>query len=343
MIDGKERDGEPGAEDEGAGMRPGEAPAEDERRPQLEAREGWHPRKVGFVGLAGAPNVGKSTLVNRLVGQKVTIVSERPQTTRERVCGIYTDERMQVVLVDIPGILESPGRFNQILMEWAEYGLRGSDRVLHLRDASRPGDEGEAAVADLIRRSGRPVWLVWNKIDAARNEGWKKARLAGDYERTFGVSALTGEGVDELLNALAESLPHGPLLYDPEQVSDRDIRFLAGELVREQLFRHLGQELPYLLATEVDVFDEEREKPLIRIVILTEKESHKPMIIGKGGAMLKQIGQAARAEIEELLERPVFLELWVKVRQNWRKDEFQLSRLGLKPPKMKKPRVRKKK
>lgn len=290
------------------------------------------PRHVGFVALAGAPNVGKSTLVNHLVGQKVSIVSDRPQTTRERVCGIYTDERMQLVLVDIPGILDPKDQFNQALMKSAALGLNGCHLVLHLRDARRVDDPADEPVREMIRRAGKRVWLVWNKIDRIPSKMFPACSDNLPYEKVFGISAKTGRGLPKLLESLAEALPVGELLYDPDQVCDRDLRFLSAELVREKLFRYLGEEIPYATATFTETFDENRdEKIYIRIVILTEREAHKPIIIGHQGALLKKIGQAARQEIETLCERPVYLDLWVKVRPKWRKDDYQLTELGLKP------------
>lgn len=289
--------------------------------------------RVGFVGLAGAPNVGKSTLVNRLVGQKVSIVSDRPNTTRERVAGILTTGRMQLILVDIPGILDPKDRLNEVLMENAAAGLRGCDVVLHLRDARRTDTPADEPVRAMIERSARPAWLVWNKIDRVAGRRPPADEAPPGYERTFGVSAKTGRGLERLLAALEARLPEGPLLYDPEQVCDRDLRFLVAELVREKLFRYLGQEVPYGTATVTETFDEDRpDKIYIRVQILTEREAHKPIIIGQGGSKLKKIGQTARAEIEDLCGRPVFLELWVKVRPRWRQDEAQLAELGYRRP-----------
>ncbi|MCL5270881.1 MAG: GTPase Era [bacterium] len=288
--------------------------------------------KMGFVGLAGAPNVGKSTLVNRLVGQKISIVSDRPQTTRERLCGIRSDATMQMALVDIPGILEPRDAFNTALMETAAQSLKDCDIILHLRDARRPGDPADPPVRAMIRRTKRPVWLVWNKIDRVPGKMFPAEGEGLDYVKVLGISAKTGRGVGALVDALREALPVGPPLFDEDQLSDRDLRFLAAEMVREKLFRYLGEEIPYALATFTDIFDEDRgEKIYIGITILTEREAHKPIIIGKGGAMLKKIGQAARAEIENLCQRPVYLDLRVKVHPRWRKDIQQLLELGLKP------------
>jgi GTP-binding protein Era len=288
--------------------------------------------RMGFAGLAGVPNVGKSTLVNRLIGQKISIVSDRPQTTRERICGIYSDEAAQMVLVDIPGILEPRDAFNQALMETAAQGLKGCDLILHLRDARRPDDPADLPVQTMIRRSGQPVWLVWNKLDRAPGKMYRAASAGQEYQRIFGISAKTGRGMSELLAALREALPEGPPLYDKDQLSDRDLRFLAAELVREKLFRYLGEEIPYALVTYTEEFDEARgEKIYLAVTIMTERAAHKPIIIGKGGAMLKKIGQAARGEIETLCQRPVYLDLRVKVHPRWRKDIHQLIELGLKP------------
>ena len=291
------------------------------------------PRAVGFVGLAGRPNVGKSTLLNRLVGQKISIVSDRPQTTREQICGIYTDAKLQAVLVDVPGIIPNDAdTFNQSLMHTVATALAGCDLVLHMRDARRPGLPEDIAVGEMIRATGKPVWLVWNKVDAVRS-GRPTAAELGDlpYARIFSISAKTGRGVPDLLAAVAEVLPVGPLLYDADQVCDRDLRFLAAEMVREKLFRYLGQEIPYGTIAVTEQFDEDRAgKAYLRITIVTDRQAHKPIILGHGGAMLKKIGQAARRDIEQLLEREVYLELFVKVTPKWRRNSELLREFGLK-------------
>lgn len=302
-------------------------PREMTEQPMMPSDE----RHVGFVGLAGVPNVGKSTLVNRLIGQKISIVSDRPQTTRERISGVYTNEKMQCILVDIPGILNARDRFNQALMDCAETGLVGCDLVLHMRDVRRPHGPEDEPVRELIHRSGKRAWLVWNKVDRAAGKMFPEGDKALNYERVFGISAKTGRGVDKLMAAVTETLPMGPLLYDADQICDRDMRFLAAEMVREKVFRYLGAEIPYSTAAFTEVFDEERAgKLFIQVTILTERDAHKPIIIGHKGAMLRKIGEAARREIENLCDRPVFLELWVKVRPKWRKNEHMLKELGLK-------------
>jgi GTP-binding protein Era len=286
---------------------------------------------VGFVGLAGEPNVGKSTLVNRLVGQKISIVSDRPNTTRQKICGIYTDARLQAVFVDLPGLLEPGDKLNEVLMDNARFGLKGCDVIWHLRDARGASEKFDQFSVEMIRETGLPVWLIWNKIDKARGTQGPDGREPLSYDKRFSISARTGNGLDCLLDELAEHLPEGPLLFDRDQVTDRDMRFLAAELVREQLFRHLGREVPYATATFTESFEEDRpDKIMIRIVIMTERKAHKPILIGQGGRMLKKIGQSARLEIERMTGRPVYLDLWVKVRPGWRRDELRLMELGLK-------------
>ena len=289
-------------------------------------------RAVGFVGLAGLPNVGKSTLVNRLVGQKISAVSRRPQTTRERIHGIVTDESMQVALVDIPGVVEPTDALGECLMDSVARGIRQCDLVLHLRDARRPDTENEGPVFDLLRKLHAPVWLVWNKVD--RLDRPPPSGVGGpiEYDKVFAISARTGRGLEPLRKAIGGALPHGPLLYDPDQLCDRDLRYLVAELVREQLFRHLGQEIPYATATQTERYEEADEGKIhIRVMIVTERRAHKPIIIGRRGAMLKKIGHDARLEIERLVGRPIYLELWVKVVPKWRKNKQRLAELGLRP------------
>ena len=214
--------------------------------------------RVGFVGLAGAPNVGKSTLVQSPGGAKglhcFGTVPDHPRTGVRH----YSDATMQAILVDIPGILDARDRFNMALMEWAEMGLAGCDLILHLRDARRPNDPADDPVRAMLAKAGKPTWQVWNKVDRMAGRLYPSACDPALYEKSFGLSAKTGRGVEPLLEALREALPAGPMLYDPEQICDRELRFLAAELVREKVFRYLGQEIPYATATYTEVFDENR-------------------------------------------------------------------------------------
>lgn len=286
--------------------------------------------RSGFVGLAGAPNAGKSTLLNRLVGQKVSIVSRRPQTTRHRICGIVTEGAMQMILVDVPGILATEERFNQTLVEIAETALRGCDAVIHLRSPDTAGSGDEERVVSILKTIRRPTLEVWNKMDLA-DERPPEMPTGIEYAASVNVSALTGRGIDELKKTIEGLLPEGPMFYDPEDISDRDLRFLAAEIVREKVFKLLRQEVPYGIATWTEEWEDRPEgTAFVRVVIQTEREAHKQIIIGENGSMIKKIGQTARPEIEELAGGPVFLELFVRVKPKWRKDPSELNRLGLK-------------
>ena len=288
--------------------------------------------KSGFVGLAGVPNAGKSTLMNRLVGQKVSITSKAPQTTRHRIAGILTNERMQAIFVDVPGILATQEKFNTRLVDCARDSLRGCDLILHMRTAESHGRANDTEVIETLRGIKVPVWQVWNKMDLGQPiPDSEREQRPLDYSQILFVSAKTGRGLPALLDAIAVALPEGPALYPEDDLSDRNLRFLCAELVREQIFRHLRQEVPYGVATLTEGWDEGDSGGLIHveIVIQTERDTHKGMIIGSKGSMLKKIGTEARKEIESLCGRRVFLELRVRVRPKWRKSELELKRLGL--------------
>lgn len=287
------------------------------------------PSRAGFVGMAGAPNAGKSTLVNRLVGQKIAITSACPQTTRHRLCAIWTEGRTQAVLVDMPGILESAEKFNRALVDCAEEALRGCDVVLHVRTASSAGTADELRTLEALRALRVPIWQVWNKIDLAPPTP-TELHNAPAYERSFAVSARTGKGIGPLKAALLERMPEGPWLYPADELSDRDLRFLAAECVREKVFLHLRKEIPYSVATWTETWEErEGGRSYVRVVIQAERESHKQILIGKGGAMLRRIGTEARREIETLAGGGVYLELFVRIKPHWRRDDEELKRLGL--------------
>lgn len=290
------------------------------------------PFRSGFVGLAGVPNSGKSTLLNRLVGQKVSIVSRAPQTTRHRICGIVTEPGMQLVLVDVPGILTTKDLFNKNLVASASEALSGCDLMIHLRSPDTTGGEDEARVVETLRSIHKPTFEVWNKTDTMKPR--KDLPSTGiEYVATFSVSARTGRGIENLKKALAERLPPGPQFYPEDEISDRDLRFLAAEIVREKLFLFLRQELPYGIATFTESWEERAEgKTYVQVTIQTERAAHKQIIIGEGGKLLKKVGSAARPEIEELCGGPVFLELFVRVMPDWRKNPEELERLGLRTP-----------
>ncbi len=292
--------------------------------------------RCGFVAILGRPNAGKSTLLNRLAGEKVAIVSPRPQTTRDRVNGIRTEPDAQFIFVDTPGLVEPRDRLHLALLESIRQALDGVDAVVHLIDAA--DDEPLAAPAgEVIAAVNAPLIAAINKIDGPRRSfnlarqlkrrpGWINRER---YVEIVRLSAMTGAGVDRLLGVLRPLLPEGPPHYDPESPTDRDMRWLAGETVREKAFLLLGEEVPYSIAAETEEFSEREDgKWFIRVVLYVERESQKGILIGAGGTMLKRIGQSARTEIEKMTDHPVYLELWVKVRHNWTKKEDDLRRFG---------------
>lgn len=292
--------------------------------------------RSGFVGLAGVPNVGKSTLVNALVGQKVSIVSRSAQTTRHRVCGIFTDKSMQAVLVDVPGIMDAKDDFNSGLVRCAAQGLLECDLILHLRSTDTLRIEDESRAIEILKSFRGPIFEVWTKVDrkkGPRPEEMPRPDLA--YAGLVRVSARTGRGLDELASVIREALPRGPLLYPEDDLSDRDLRFLCAEIVREKVFRLMRQEIPYGVATWVEDWKEPHHdggKLLIQMTIQTDREAHKRMIVGSKGSTLRRIGSEARTEIEGLVGQAVFLELWVRVKTGWRKSPTELERLGLNTP-----------
>ena len=285
------------------------------------------PFKSGFVAILGKPNAGKSTLMNALVGLKVSIVSAKPQTTRDRVSGILSTDTYQIVFVDMPGVIVPDDKLNETLIARVEESLEAVDILYHLVDATDKHPTNPKMEELLRRTKAGKKFLVVNKIDLNR-DAWAHGNVPVGYDELIRVSALRGTGLDQLLNKTVEHLLPGPIFYDPDQLTDRDERFIAGEVVREKVFENLSDELPYAVHTETETFEERPGKDFIRVVIYVERESQKGIVIGHKGEMLKKIGADARKEIEEVTDRPCFLELWVKVRPNWRKSEFDLQNFG---------------
>ncbi|HUE89550.1 MAG TPA: GTPase Era [Vicinamibacterales bacterium] len=290
--------------------------------------------KSGFVGLVGRPNAGKSTLLNRLVGQKLAIVSDKPQTTRNRITGVRNFPEGQVVFVDTPGVHRPLHRLNVRMVDAALDALRQVDVVAAVVDASEPPGGGDRYLMDLLARVRKPRVLALNKVDVLA-----KAKLLPLIERyrTIGfadivpISALTGDNVDRLEQVLLSLLPEGDPFYDDDYLTDQPERFFVAELVREQVLHHTHAELPFSSAVIVDKFDEPDEKGLLRLycTILVERESQKPIVIGRAGEMIKSIGTAARKELEQFFGARVFLDLRVKVRADWREDERMLDEIGV--------------
>jgi GTP-binding protein Era len=287
--------------------------------------------RAGFVAVIGAPNAGKSTLVNALVGQKVAIVSPKSQTTRSRIMGIAIQGQAQVLLVDTPGIFEPRRRLDRAMVAAAWTGAQDADLILPVIDASeRVRDE----VLEGLDRRDHPLFLVLNKVDLVRKENL--LALAADLtarlnpEKVFMISATQGDGVPDLKQALADAMPEGPWLYPEDEVSDATDRMIAAELTREQVVNQLHQELPYATAIETETWEDRPDgSTTIRQQILVERDSQKAIVIGKGGRRLKAIGAAAREEIAEHLGRPVHLFLHVKVNPRWDEDRGLYREIGL--------------
>jgi GTPase len=296
------------------------------------SREGE--QKAGFVAVIGAPNAGKSTLVNALVGQKVAIVSGKPQTTRARLMGIAIHGNTQILLVDTPGIFEPRRRLDRAMVAAAWTSAQDADLILLVIDsAASVNAEVERIVAEIETRE-QPLFLVLNKIDLV-NKGELlalSAGLAGRLEpaKVFMISAVQGDGVADLEQALADAMPEGPWLYPQDEVSDATDRMIAAELTREQIVNQLHQELPYATAVETETWEDRPDgSTMIRQQIIVERDSQKAIVIGKGGRRLKEIGAAARAEIAQHLGRPVHLFLHVKVEPKWGEDRSLYREIGL--------------
>ncbi|MDF4030387.1 GTPase Era [Lactobacillus delbrueckii] len=288
--------------------------------------------KSGFVALVGRPNVGKSTLMNRLIGQKVAITSAKPQTTRNKISGIYTEDDMQVVFVDTPGIFKSHSDLDEYMDKASLSSLKDVDLVMFMVDAKEAG-KGEKYVAGLLKDLDIPVFLVINKIDQVHpNELLPiidSYQAVGKFAEFLPISARQGNGVDDLLKTLKDYLPEGPQYYASDEVTDRPEYFVVAEMIREQILRLTDQEVPHSTAVWVDQMNQRINGKLqIDVTIFVEKDGQKRIIIGQRGSMIKQIGMRSRKEIENLLGEKVNLKLWVKVRRDWRQDPAFLKSIG---------------
>jgi GTP-binding protein Era len=299
---------------------------------QQHSEEGF---RTGFIGIVGPPNVGKSTLLNRMIGQKISITSKKPQTTRNRIQGIVNRPGSQLIFIDTPGIHTARSPLNTRIVETALSVMGDVDVLLLMVDASDADSESEAMLKTALQNQSRPVILALNKIDLIARPSLLSliAEWAGIYpfKAVVPVSAETGEQVDALIQALSDVLPQGPALFPEENLTDLSVRFLAGEIVREKVFRQTGEEIPYSVAVTIDLFQEdEKNADLTRIhaTIHVERDSQKGIMIGKQGSKLGRIGEDARKEIERMLSKRVFLKLFVRVEKNWSKDTRFLSKFG---------------
>jgi GTP-binding protein Era len=294
--------------------------------------------KSGFVSLIGRPNAGKSTLLNRLVGTKLAIVSDKPQTTRTRILGVKNYPDAQVVFLDTPGIHRPLHRMNVRMLDAAVDTIREVDVLGLVVDATEPPGKGDRFVVDLIRNAAAPVFLILNKIDLM-----KKSRLLpiierhskeADYAEIIPISAGTGDNVDRLERAIVERLPPGEPRYPEDYLTDQPERFFAGEIVREKLLQFTHAEIPFASAVVIDRFEEASPaQPILHLycTILVDRESQKPIVIGRGGDMVKRIGVAAREDLERFFATKVYLDLQVKVKSEWREDDHVLNEMGLGP------------
>jgi len=289
----------------------------------------------GYVALIGRPNAGKSTLLNRLVGQKIAAVSDKPQTTRFKIQGVITKPEGQVILVDTPGVHQPGYQLNRRMMAAVQDALLGVDLVCLIRDASVSTGNGDRFVLDLVKRSGKPSLLLLNKIDKLEDKSallplidWY--RNEHEWREIIPISALKNEMTDVLIDAALKHLPEGPPIFSEDELTDQTLRVLAAEIVREQILRVTGDEIPYVTAVVTERFEEVREDfARIFCAIVVERPSQKKIIIGRGASRLKEIGTRARKEIEKLLGHRVHLELFVKVEEDWRNKDQLLEEFGL--------------
>lgn len=296
--------------------------------------------KSGFIGIIGRPNVGKSTLMNNILGEKIAITTDKPQTTRNTIRGIYTgkDEtgayKSQMIFIDTPGIHKPKTKLGNYMTDLALRTFREVDVLLFLVEGSLDEGPGDRYIVEQLRKTDTPKFLVINKIDKMDPELFRKIyeeyEALGIFQQIYGVSALNGTNTDKLLAALEGLLPKGPMYFPPEMITDHPERFLVMELIREKILLYLSDEVPHGVAVEIEAYEELEGLTRISAVLYCEKKSHKGILIGNGGKKLKGIGKSARLDIEALLGTKVFLELWVKVRENWRDSDFALSNFGYK-------------
>ncbi len=286
--------------------------------------------RAGIVTVVGKPNAGKSTLLNRIVGQKLSITSPKPQSTRNRIVGIHTEGDTQFVLADTPGLLEPRYALQRAMRATALQALDDADVIVYVVDATDGPPPPLADAAGLSRALSADVLTVLNKVDEL--DAGERQALEQALPDAIPLSALTGENVDVLLAAIRQRLPESPFLYPEDEIGTQSLRFFAAELIRETALEQLEEEVPYSVACEIEEFREERQPVYIRAVIHVERDSQKRILIGHKGSRIREIGSVARTKIEELIGAPVYLDLWVKVLHNWRRDPRSLRRFGFTMP-----------
>ena len=295
--------------------------------------------RTGFIGIIGRPNVGKSTIMNAILGEKVAITADKPQTTRNTIRGIYTrfdedDDGVQMVFIDTPGIHKPHSKLGNFMTESAINTFKEVDVILFLVDSDINKGPGDKYILEMLKNVSTPKLLVINKIDKMEPEAFRKIYETYDemgvFDGVYGTSALEGRNIETLISAIEEHLEEGPMFFPEDMVTDHPERFIVSEIIREKLLHYLDDEVPHGVAVEIESYKEEENLTRIGAVIYCERKSHKGIIIGKGGKKLKGIGKSARLEIEALLGCKVFLEVWVKVKENWRDSDFALSNFGYK-------------
>lgn len=290
--------------------------------------------RTGFVTIIGRPNVGKSTLMNRIIGQKVAITSNKPQTTRNKIKTVFTDERGQIIFVDTPGIHKAKNKLDNYMVNVAEKTLSEVDVILWLVEPTDYVGAGEQHIVSQLKQTKNPVILVINKIDTVKKEEVLKFinayKALLDYADIVPVSARRGDNTDELVNVIYKYLPYGPMYYDEDTLTDQPMRQIVAEIIREKALHALDAEVPHGIAVTIERMKERNDGSVVDIdaTIICERESHKGIIIGKQGAMLKKIGSNARYEIEKMMEQQINLKLWVKVRKEWRDSDIMIKNFG---------------
>ena len=293
--------------------------------------------KTGYIAIIGRPNVGKSTLMNRLIGQKIAITSKRPQTTRNRIQTVYTDERGQLIFLDTPGINKAKNKLGEYMLNAALSSIADADAVMWIVEPTDYIGRGEQYIIEELKKTKLPVILAMNKTDTVTKEELIKHvdtySKAFDFAEIVPVSAMTGDNIEALLEQLFKYMPYGPMFFDEDTLTDQPVKQIAAEIIREKALQLLSDEVPHGIAVVVDKFRERTKADGTAIVdieatIVCERDSHKGIIIGKGGEMLKKIGSAARYEIERLVDSKIALKLWVKVKKDWRDSDTQLKNFG---------------
>lgn len=291
-------------------------------------------KKSGFVTLIGRPNVGKSTLMNHLIGQKIAITSSKPQTTRNRIQTVYTDDRGQIVFLDTPGIHKAKNKLGEYMVNVAERTLNEVDVILWLVEPSTFIGAGERHIVEQLKKTKTPVILIINKVDTVEKKEIIKYmdtyRKVYNFAEIIPVSALRAQNLDSVLDMIFKYLSYGPMFYDEDTITDQPQRQIVAEMIREKALRCLDEEIPHGIAVAIDQMKERKDGGLFDIdaTIICERDSHKGIIIGKGGSMLKRIGSEARRDIENMLEAKVNLQLWVKVKKDWRDSDFLMKNFG---------------